>query len=978
VTINLDEAFVCAKRLCEELKPRLAEIETEQDARFQMINRFLVEALGWEFSDIKTEPHNASGYTDYLLSTNSQKQFVIEAKRNGALLLNTLNQEMNIYKVGGPALKSAGEGIKQAATYCLEYGVNYAALTTGNVWIGFIPFPGSGTSYREGSAYVFPNFDSILNNFAVFFDLFSKDGVRNKTYNLQFAKASGLSIGTVEPLISANKDEDLKMLPPSELAADLDPIFREFFGALSSDTDREMLIECFVETRESQFADASLEKMVRSVSASICELAPASTADNQLAKQIQTAVDTGLGETIVLVGNNGAGKSTFVERFFDSILERSIRDRCLVIRVDLLKSTGDMESIKNWLTHEIKLQLEGLLFLEGNPTFDQLQGLYWKEYHRWMTGQHKPLYDTDKTAFKIKFGEFLSEEITNSPLNYILRLLDDAIKNRKLLPCLIFDNTDHFDLSFQESIFQYSQGIHQSVPFTFIVMPITDRSLWRLSKAGPFQTYRSKMFYLPVPPTKSVLEKRVSYLKRKIEENKSQHHYFLKKGIRLSLDNLNAFAACLEEVFIKEDFVARRISWLTNNNLRKSLELTQKIITSPFFTIEDLVTAFIAHGANAPLKMNYHKFMKALMLGNYNIFQQEQNLYIFNIFSVSPYFPTTPLLALSVLKLLIEKAGEGQIVDGYIMIDQAKNYFLAMSVTESAIENLISTLLSRRLIEPYDASDDSLSTSQRIGITHAGRMHYEMAITDQFFITDIAYATPMRGNATVDKLRALKNQKMGSTEWEEVQKVFLIYCLEQDNFFVRLPKDSLYDGQRQLRIELSKRWVEPKKQDSHREINQPAEGFSHIPVVVKWFNADKGYGFVEAGLNQDVFIHRNVLEQAELQTIQQGTSLMCDVAKGAEGKFQVIAVHSTGISDHLNTESALPPHEVEGIVDFYNPKKGFGFIKVPALPEDVYISARVLEREGVKELISNMKVKLNIEQGRRGKGLMASSLKIIE
>jgi hypothetical protein len=118
-----------------------------------------------------------------------------------------------------------------------------------------------------------------------------------------------------------------------------------------------------------------------------------------------------------------------------------------------------------------------------------------------MKGPFRPLYESDKTAFKIKFSDFLNEQMETDAHSYILRLLEDVVRNRKLLPCIIFDNTDHFvDPNYQEAIFQFSQSLHESVPFTLIVMPITDRSLWRLSKAGPLQTYSSKMFYLPVPP----------------------------------------------------------------------------------------------------------------------------------------------------------------------------------------------------------------------------------------------------------------------------------------------------------------------------------------------------------------------------------------------------------------------------------------------------------------------------------------------
>jgi len=333
--MTVDDAFPVAKNLCEDLASRIDQIDTEQDARFQVINRFLTEVLGWNFKDIKTEPHSDSGYADFLLLSSGQKCFVIEAKKIGPILIDTRCLDMRSYKVDGPALASAKGGIEQAAKYCLDHGVNYAALTTGNTWIAFLLMPGTGVSYKEGKAFVFPNLQSILDNFAAFYDLFSKEGVLTKTYNIHFAKADGLSLKEFEPLVSATPPETVKMLPTTELAVDLENVFKEFFGALSGETDRQMLLDCFVETRESRFADASLEKMVRNVSSAISELDASS--DGQLAREIKAAVEIGRGETVIIVGNKGAGKSTFIGRFFDSILDISTRTHCLLLKVDLLR-----------------------------------------------------------------------------------------------------------------------------------------------------------------------------------------------------------------------------------------------------------------------------------------------------------------------------------------------------------------------------------------------------------------------------------------------------------------------------------------------------------------------------------------------------------------------------------------------------------------------------------------------------------------
>lgn len=977
----LDRSYEAAKKLVADVRERLDAIATEQDARLQLINRFLTEVLDWEFGAIKTETFSDAGFADYLVGSGENKHMVVEAKRTGSLLLDTHNPKMKSYKVGGPALESAADGVKQANAYCLEHGVNYAVITTGLVWIAYIPMPG-GRNYRDGSAFVFPNLDAIIDNFSVFYELFSKEAVTSKLYLLLFAKDHGLTMAELEPLIPAIRREEIHIEAQSALASDLTPVFQQFFGAMSSENNKEMLIECFVETRESRFADASLEKIVKSVTASIAALSP--TAENQLAREIQGAVEAGRGETVVIVGNAGAGKSTFMERFFESVLEPVVRSKCLVVSIDLKNADADMATLSSWLTKTIREELEKQLYTGGFPTYDQLRGLYFSEYQKWASGTYKPLYESDKLAFQNKFSDYLNEAMTRDPHSYVLKILEDVVKNRKLLPCLIFDNGDHFDLKFQEAVFQYSQAIRQKNPLAFVVMPVSDRSFWRLSKAGPFQAYPSKMFYLPVPPAKDVLERRVNFLRRKIsEESQSEgdRKYFLTKGIKLKLDDIQGFAATLEEIFLNEDFVSRRISWLANNNISRSLVLTQRVILSPHFKIDNLVSAYLTHRLGERAPVDYQNFMHALLRDQYSAFQQDRNAFVQNVFAVSPKAPASPLLILSIIKMLIDRAGEDSGgIGAYMTVDQCRQYFEPMMVGEVALLQALYSMLDARLIEPYDASDDTVEDKQRVAVSYAGRMHYEMATTEPFFIDELAWTTPVRSVPLVEALRALRTKRTQPSERAaELERRFVEYCLDQDRSFMNVPSDPIYEGQRQLRSDLSSRWI--KSSVSEKQLSSGADsvpttqrGHSYLPVVVKWFDPDRNYGFVEGGLGQDIFIHQSALQAADIEVVEQGDKLVCDVASAARGKLQVIAVHSHTTQDQSDWQGRQKRLVVHGVVEHFQERKGFGFVKTLTLPEDVFFSVDILDRATREALEPGVSVRLEVASGKYGRGYMATSL----
>ncbi len=57
-----------------------------------------------------------------------------------------------------------------------------------------------------------------------------------------------------------------------------------------------------------------------------------------------------------------------------------------------------------------------------------------------------------------------------------------------------------------------------------------------------------------------------------------------------------------------------------------------------------------------------------------------------------------------------------------------------------------------------------------------------------------------------------------------------------------------------------------------------------VDGTVKWFNADKGFGFVApAGGGKDVFVHRSALERSGLQNLADGEPVRLTVRQGQKG-----------------------------------------------------------------------------------------------
>ena len=65
------------------------------------------------------------------------------------------------------------------------------------------------------------------------------------------------------------------------------------------------------------------------------------------------------------------------------------------------------------------------------------------------------------------------------------------------------------------------------------------------------------------------------------------------------------------------------------------------------------------------------------------------------------------------------------------------------------------------------------------------------------------------------------------------------------------------------------------------------EGQQMVEGKVKWFNDQKGYGFIEADSGHDVFVHHSAIEGEGFKTLSEGDRVSFAEEKGAKGPSAV-------------------------------------------------------------------------------------------
>ncbi|WP_293873690.1 cold-shock protein [Sphingomonas sp. UBA978] len=163
--------------------------------------------------------------------------------------------------------------------------------------------------------------------------------------------------------------------------------------------------------------------------------------------------------------------------------------------------------------------------------------------------------------------------------------------------------------------------------------------------------------------------------------------------------------------------------------------------------------------------------------------------------------------------------------------------------------------------------------------------------------------------------------------------------------------------------------------------------------VVKFFNAQKGFGFVvrdDGG--EDVFVHISAVEQAGMSALAEGqplgftlvdrggrisaTELKIDGEPMAVTERAPREPREGGFGDRGPRPAAggaggpqrqLTGEKATGTVKFFNAMKGFGFIQRDDGQPDAFVHISAVERAGMSTLNEGDKLQFELEVDRRGK-----------
>jgi GTPase SAR1 family protein len=674
---------------------RAAELQlqtaAEATTRLEVIDLTL-EALGWPRSDFHPELRTPIGtYTDYLLKSHRDPLLVVEAKRIDDTFHIPQKYKKRRYQAQF-LVNNCGESLReamlQAAGYCNQTGALFAAVTNGAQWIVFRGLGSYRTSWLEHSAVVFASVDEIRQSFGEFVNLLGKEALVQGSLNDAFRQEDATIPGFVgRPSASVSEDE---RAIDSSLNKDALVLFRHYFDDIIGTDAGNMIQHCFVDDPRLHEYEKELQailteqKLVVGDGSTAAELS-----ESALSEYIELPDVDHRGRIVLVVGRVGAGKTTFLHRFFGELEDkqgyaRFILDLRTEARSVVQPGEREIERLSKIILDAIS---EAYHRRQGfGPEYDPYDGrtlrtVYGSLVRKLENGPKKTIYERDRDLFERDLADELTKAAQDTTdllpryIRYITRRTQRAF-------CLVFDNVDRASDAYQRMVYNFAQDLGRQIEGV-IVLAMRDATFERGRRNGFLDTTNSDIvFQLQAANLKQIISKRLKYLKREAEDPK-----YTPRPLRKFLPELAQHGKFLRELLLGDDDSGLRLlTCVANRSIRRA-----------FFVLERFFRANGAWNLHAGVTSGQH-ILRVLMLGHGGAYRMESSE-IISVFRVPTEVRGSYTLALRLLAYLdwVNKIRES--LRGSAVAEELVRDFESWGFPRSLVVRTLSVLVTAGLIE---------------------------------------------------------------------------------------------------------------------------------------------------------------------------------------------------------------------------------------------------------------------------------------
>lgn len=460
-----------------------ASLKTESDVEQKLLYPLLTNSLGLGYrgQEVKTKQFmkpldidkgaakKTGYYPDYTIVMSSLPIAIVEAK----------SPSDNVHT-----------GFKEAQLYAHEINKGYTAgLNPVSIVIAC-----NGTTLLYGSWDAQPtelSFDDLVVGGTAFEDF-------RETANRTAAAAHASQLrATLHPPFRhqpikflGGPSKQNAELPPNRFAAQLVPLLKKYFSPDATRSNKELVERAYCSSNELTHYNTVLETLLKDNLSKhrfpkFSDVTTTKTHAHDFTSALHDAIEHSRltpDALLLVIGNVGAGKSMFIDRYYYYLQDKFVKDHTLWAFVDFNQAPADIRGINKWMAEQVLEDLKARNAIKDFDEYESLRRYFAPDIAKRVRGAYKPLEDQPDELNRRIADDLV--EWTKDPELFLRNVLRFHIGDCGRRVVIVFDNADRRDNQQQLDIFQSVQFFRATYK-TFAILCLRDETYDRYRHEPP-------------------------------------------------------------------------------------------------------------------------------------------------------------------------------------------------------------------------------------------------------------------------------------------------------------------------------------------------------------------------------------------------------------------------------------------------------------------------------------------------------------
>ena len=401
---------------------------------------------------------------------------------------------------------------------------------------------------------------------------------------------------------------------------------------------------------------------------------------------------------MLLIGNVGSGKTTFIRYFKEIILKRDYRDlsdKCDWIFINMNPAPVNKEEIYNWIKSIIITQIKDIHTEIDFNNIEIIRKIFRREIKEFEEGIGQ-IIKNDEKAYNYELYKIISQNTQDNEktVKAIFRYLKEY---EKKVPIIVLDNCDKRNKDEQLLMFEVAQWVRENYK-CIVILPMRDSTYDIYKNQPPLDTLvKDLVFRIDPADLLKVLQSRLEYIYRL--RGSDTDNYALDNGINIRVTNKEQieYFKCILMAIRKNQWAMNIFYKLSNRNIREGIQLFEDFCKSGHIKSEDI---FMIRASGEEYELPPHKIINALLRKNRKYFSEEKSNFsnlFFSKFDDDFPDPFTRVDILLWLKNYLKIEGPNNI-QGYHRVDNIIKNLQTIGHNEVVIYREIKSLIKKGLI----------------------------------------------------------------------------------------------------------------------------------------------------------------------------------------------------------------------------------------------------------------------------------------